>query len=553
MANSASIKVGEDNKGTNLLPGEGVFAQKNNSTLEFKGLSGLGTITVTSTANSVLISGSIPSGEANTASNLGGDEGLFWQKTGVNLEFRGITAADSVVFTSGSTAVTIGVPQVAINATDIAFVSGVAASAMQDLIDDGTPQLGGPLDVLGHDIRSSTGDTVLTYQGNFDKGIYIQNSLHQLFWDGGAGVVADFGVGDGSIFGAYSDGASFSEMVLSNNMSRFDFALSGVRTSFRVLSEGVEIVNAANNGGRYLKLPSRPTANRPTTPADGMIGYNSTTTHTEMRESGVWYNVARGEDVTFISGNYVSSASNLLEGEGIFKQKTTNDLEFKGITGLGNVTVTSDANTVFISGVIGGGGGEVNTASNLGGDQGWFFEKSGFNLAFRGITAGQNIALTSGSTAVTVSTTDTISATTLSGTFVSGDSVSIAGLKATAPRYISWRTSTTTGGLLSGTIGSITINGDFTPVAWEVSSTASGAGTIDVRRQAEGSYTGAFVAGDSIAGTEKITINNVNGVQGQDTSLSSWSGVNAGDRLSFHLEGDMTSNDIDFTITFNPA
>ena len=132
-------------------------------------------------------------GQINTASNLGGDEGWFFSKVGVDLQFRGITAGADIVLTSGATAVTVSAPQVATNTTNIAFVSG-------------------------------TTDTNAT--------------------------------------------------------------------------------NIAAN-----------TAN-----------------------------------ITFISGNYVSSASNLLEGEGVFKQKTGNDLEFKGITGVGTVGVTSDANSILISG-----------------------------------------------------------------------------------------------------------------------------------------------------------------------------------------------------------
>lgn len=62
----------------------------------------------------------------------------------------------------------------------------------------------------------------------------------------------------------------------------------------------------------------------------------------------------------------------------------------------------SDLVTLLNSNGI-GGGGETNTASNLGAGEGVFGSKSGVDLRFKSIVAGSNIALSSDSNTITVS------------------------------------------------------------------------------------------------------------------------------------------------------
>ncbi len=75
-------------------------------------------------------------------------------------------------------------------------------------------------------------------------------------------------------------------------------------------------------------------------------------------------------------------------------------------SGAGTVIVTydDDANTLTISGsphTV--SAGEINTASNLVGDQGIFASKSGVDLRFKSLTAGENITLTADGNAITIS------------------------------------------------------------------------------------------------------------------------------------------------------
>ena len=80
------------NKGT----GEGVFFQKTGVDLEFKSLKVTAPLSISSTNNDITIASSA---EANTASTLGGDVGLTSTKVGVDLPFKGLTAGVSTVLT----------------------------------------------------------------------------------------------------------------------------------------------------------------------------------------------------------------------------------------------------------------------------------------------------------------------------------------------------------------------------------------------------------------------------------------------------------------------
>lgn len=104
----------------------------------------------------------------------------------------------------------------------------------------------------------------------------------------------------------------------------------------------------------------------------------------------------------------VNTASNVGAGEGVFKQKVAEDLEFKSLVAGTNVSLISDANTITISSTD---TGEVNTASNVGSGDGIFKQKTGVDLEFKSLIAGENISITSDTDAVTITalpTTETI-------------------------------------------------------------------------------------------------------------------------------------------------
>lgn len=99
--------TGQDNTASNVGGETGLFKQKTGVDLEFKTLSAGTNIQIFTGDSVVTISGPAGSGEANTGSNLGGGNPVFKQKAGVDLEFRTLVAGTNVTITSGATELTI--------------------------------------------------------------------------------------------------------------------------------------------------------------------------------------------------------------------------------------------------------------------------------------------------------------------------------------------------------------------------------------------------------------------------------------------------------------
>lgn len=92
------------NTASNVGSANGIFYQKSGSDLQFRSLSAGTNVTITSGVTRLTINAT---GEANTASNLGAGNNIFAQKSGVDLQFRSIIAGTNVTITSGSTTLTI--------------------------------------------------------------------------------------------------------------------------------------------------------------------------------------------------------------------------------------------------------------------------------------------------------------------------------------------------------------------------------------------------------------------------------------------------------------
>lgn len=98
----------------------------------------------------------------------------------------------------------------------------------------------------------------------------------------------------------------------------------------------------------------------------------------------------------------VNTASNLGAGEGIFASKLVNDLRFKSLVGGTNVNLVSDGNTITINSTD---TGEVNTASNLGAGANVFASKVGVDFRFKTLIGGTNVSLVQGADTITINAT----------------------------------------------------------------------------------------------------------------------------------------------------
>lgn len=97
-----------------------------------------------------------------------------------------------------------------------------------------------------------------------------------------------------------------------------------------------------------------------------------------------------------------ATASNVGGGEGIFAGQVLADKQFKTLTSTGaTVTITSTATTVNLE-AVGGGGGEVNTASNIGAGTGVFSAKVGADLEFKSLTDSGPITVSANATEVNI-------------------------------------------------------------------------------------------------------------------------------------------------------
>jgi len=116
---------------------------------------------------------------------------------------------------------------------------------------------------------------------------------------------------------------------------------------------------------------------------NGFIFSGSTTTQTESTPSG-------GE---------INDGVNVGLGDGVFKQKTGLDLEFKTLIGGTNVNLTNNPNdlTIDVPSV-----GEDNTGSNVGTGDGVFKQKVLEDLEFKTLIGGTNVTITNNANDLTI-------------------------------------------------------------------------------------------------------------------------------------------------------
>ena len=103
---SSTPSGGEINDGVNVGLGDGVFKQKTGLDLEFKTLIGGTNVNLTNNPNDLTIDVPIV-GEDNTSSNVGTGDGVFKQKTGVDFEFKTLIGGTNVTITNNADDLTI--------------------------------------------------------------------------------------------------------------------------------------------------------------------------------------------------------------------------------------------------------------------------------------------------------------------------------------------------------------------------------------------------------------------------------------------------------------
>ena len=115
-----------------------------------------------------------------------------------------------------------------------------------------------------------------------------------------------------------------------------------------------------------------------------------------------------------------TTASNKGAGNGVFKQKTLQDLEFKSLVAGSNVTLTAGTDTITIATTA---SSNVTAGENLGGGQGPFAQISGTTMQFKEILATSPLSIVAGANSITISSSAEANTNTALGTASDGESL----------------------------------------------------------------------------------------------------------------------------------
>jgi hypothetical protein len=425
----SATDTGEVNTASNVGSGEGVFAQKVSEDLEFKSLVAGTNVSISSDATTVTISAT-DTGEVNTASNLGAGEGVFAQKVSEDLEFKSLVAGTNVSISSDATSVTI-------SATDTGEVNtasnlGAGEGVFAQKVDE---DLEFKSFVAGSNISLSSDADTITVSAT---GV------------GEVNTASNIGAGEGVFAQKVSEDLEFKSLVAGSNISLVSDAnsvtISATGTGISgidILSYEVPVLSSATilSFGFGLKAnttvtPGRVNIDLVDDPPAGWtasgvnVGSGEGIYRDDLANTLYFKSLVAGSNISLTSGSdtitidatdtgEVNTASNIGTGTGVFSSKVGTDLEFKTFVAGTNVSISSDLNTITISATD---TGEVNTASNLGSGEGAFAQKTGTDLEFKSFVAGTNVSITSDSTSITISATDTGEVNTASN-IGSGDGI----------------------------------------------------------------------------------------------------------------------------------
>jgi len=144
----------------------------------------------------------------------------------------------------------------------------------------------------------------------------------------------------------------------------------------------------------------------------GIILKDSVSTPLSFRKLTAGSNVSISTvgDNVIVSSSSAASGTNVGTGTGkIYTSNSGNNLQFKTIKAGAGVVITNNPNDIQIDST-GIGGGESNTASNLGttsDGSGLFSQKAGIDLQFKRIKAGTGVTLSESANSVTINSAGT--------------------------------------------------------------------------------------------------------------------------------------------------
>jgi len=363
-----------------------------------------------------------------------------------------LTSADWNTFNTGATNASTALSQ-------IATVSGVAATAIQNAISSGTG--------LGI-FNSKVGTNLVFNTISGDGSVVVSSAGGVLSISGSSFTPSAIAVSAPITNTAGTIGITTASAVTSGSLTSTDWGVfnTGATNASTALSQIATVSGVASTNTGNISTN--------TTNIATVSGIAATNTGNIAAVSGVAaQNTIDISTVSGVAATAIQNATSSGVGINIFNSKNGTDLVFNTISGTGAVEISFANGLIAVSGTD---TGEANTASNLGSGYGWFDSKSASDLRFKSITSGTNIIITSGAASLQIGVNDnpvfsTMYASVVSGTAISGssffdDGVQIFPASAAAPITLS-------SGLIGITNASAVTSGSLTSTDWGVFSTGA--------------------------------------------------------------------------------
>jgi len=545
-----------------------IFSAKNGTNLEFNTVEGVGNVSITTAGNVVTISGTGDgAGDVTAAGNIADDSIVRGDGGAKGVQDTGWTISDTDEMTVGSTSnVTSIFSDVTTNEINIAGGNALNAGSRIQLHGNGHASLSNigrlyagnqwPLEWSATELyfpqvsQDDAADKVLAISGTSN----IMRWIDKTTIGGEVNTASNLGLGIG-----LADTKVGSDLPF--------FSVSGVGSVNTTLQNNVVMISGSTAAGTGdVTGPAGATDN-------AIAVYNGTTGQLIKNSS------ATVADIT-------DNATNIATVSGVAAQNTTDIVTVSGIA-IGKVDKTGDTMTGDLNFSSGAGlSADTNFAITMNNPSTSMvfnaiqsFQNIDFNItqgtgAFRivepsGVTLfsvngasdnstfqGNNVNFASGTdilsnasgttdigTAASPFRTvyaDVVSSLTINANEISGASLFESGNKVLAQREIVYVIDGGGSIIPSGSKGVIQIPWDATVNSYRMLADVTGSAEVDVRRQTQANYAGeGFPASDSITGTETPTLSSA--VKTEDVSITTWSGISAGDNLEFRVIADTTT------------
>jgi flagellar basal body rod protein FlgC len=516
------------NTAITLINGSGIVPQISGSqtigTLAQPFLSGVFTnLTTSSSITAPIINANVVNSAGITGTTISGTNGIFQNLSVINTQFLNSLGVGII---TGTTASFTNITGTTISGTNL-FVQNIVAAGITGTTVSGNSLLGqtANIGVITSNVGNFTGLTGTTVSGN--SGLFQTANIGVITSNVGnfTGLTGTTVSGNSGLFQTANIGVITSNVgnftgltgtTISGTSLRgqtaFIVGLSGTTISgSSLLGQTANIGVITSNVGNFTGLTGTTISG---TSLRGQTAFIVGLSGTTISGSSLLGQTANVGVITSNVGNFTGLTGTTVSGtSGLYQTAnigviTSNVGNFTGLTGT-TVSGTSGLYQTANIGVITSNVGNFTglTGTTVSGTSGLY------QTANIGVVTA-NVGNFTGLTGTTISGTTYIGDTTMLNFIIDGAGSVIA----------------------SGSQGHIEIPYNASAISWDLTSNISGSLSVDVRRSTYATWTGStFISGNqSIVGTEKPTI--TNGFKGQDTSLTTWSGINAGDILNFHVD-----------------